>query len=336
MENILIVKLGALGDVVRTMYFLEGIKKKYPNSKIYWLTKEISISLLKFNNDIDFIINIESDIEIKKMEKIKFDWILSLEDEVEVLRVIKKICTDKLTGAFLQDKKLDYTKDSELWFDMGLISKYGKEKADKMKRENTLSHTEIFEKILNIKINKPNLKLYSELEDKEFVNLYIEKDKKNIGLNLNAGKRWPSKSLSDKEALELLKKLLKFKEYNIILLGGQDDYERNMELYINFQDSKNLKIFEPQTLEKFARMIKNIDILITSDTLALHLAIAQNIPTVSYYSATSAAEIDTFGLGEKIQSTAKDYCNYTRNADNSTITADRILEKLEIVLNLNE
>ena len=36
---------------------------------------------------------------------------------------------------------------------MGLISKFGKEKADKLKKENVSEHNEIFAKMLDIKVN---------------------------------------------------------------------------------------------------------------------------------------------------------------------------------------
>ncbi|HVO76072.1 MAG TPA: hypothetical protein VMT35_18755, partial [Ignavibacteriaceae bacterium] len=42
-EKILIIKLGAIGDVIRTTPLLERIKKDYPKAKIFWLTKAPSI-----------------------------------------------------------------------------------------------------------------------------------------------------------------------------------------------------------------------------------------------------------------------------------------------------
>jgi heptosyltransferase-2 len=82
------------------------------------------------------------------------------------------------------------------------------------------------------------------------------------------------------------------------------------------------------SLEVFAAVIGQLRAIITADTLAMHLAIAQRIPSVSFFAPTSAAEINTFGRGLKVVSTAPDYCNYRSNADNSTITAGRIFEAL--------
>jgi heptosyltransferase-2 len=65
------------------------------------------------------------------------------------------------------------------------------------------------------------------------------------------------------------------------------------------------------------------------------LGISQNIKTISYYAPTSAVEIDTFGLGKKIISTSEDYCSYHSEVDTSSITAERIFEEFNNMLNLN-
>ena len=37
-QNILIIKLGAMGDVIRTTPIITRLKNEYPNGKIFWLT----------------------------------------------------------------------------------------------------------------------------------------------------------------------------------------------------------------------------------------------------------------------------------------------------------
>ena len=47
--RILVIKLAALGDVLRTTAILPGIKEQFPNSYVVWLTLENSVDLLKGN-----------------------------------------------------------------------------------------------------------------------------------------------------------------------------------------------------------------------------------------------------------------------------------------------
>src|SRR3989339_186947 len=48
-KKILIVKLGAMGDVLRTTFLLPGLQKKYPRCQITWLVADGSESLLAGN-----------------------------------------------------------------------------------------------------------------------------------------------------------------------------------------------------------------------------------------------------------------------------------------------
>jgi heptosyltransferase-2 len=76
----------------------------------------------------------------------------------------------------------------------------------------------------------------------------------------------------------------------------------------------------------FAALIGLCRLLITSDSLALHVALARNVRCVAFFAPTSAAEIELYGLGEKVVSSAPDYCSYKPDADTSTLTTERIAE----------
>jgi len=58
--KILIIKLGALGDVLRTTTILKPLKKLYPNSHITWITKSNAKPLLKNNKLIDRLLYTDS------------------------------------------------------------------------------------------------------------------------------------------------------------------------------------------------------------------------------------------------------------------------------------
>jgi hypothetical protein len=47
---------------------------------------------------------------------------------------------------------------------------------------------------------------------------------------------------------------------------------------------------------------------------------------VPFFGLTSAAEIDSFGLGIKITSIASDYCSYQREADTRSLTGERMIK----------
>ncbi len=322
---ILIVKFGAFGDVVRTSYFLKPLLDKYTNAKIYWITSTKSKDLLIHNPFIFYLTD-----KFSELKNIFFDWIISLDDEFEILSGLKEIKSMKITGAYINDNNtVNYSTDSALWFDMGLISKYGKEKADRLKKHNKLSHSEIFSKILKIENIKPYFFNSKQIEyevKSNFANNYY-----HIGINSGAGKRWPSKSMTITEVVKLIKYLCSQKVNNkqvfINLLGGEDENERNKIILELTDKCKYIRILDTsKSLLNFAAVIKCCDYIISSDSLALHLAISQGVKNLSFYAPTSASEIDVFGTGVKVISTSNDYCNYKSECDNSSITAERVIK----------
>ena len=150
-KRVLIIKTGALGDIVRTTYFLPGIVRKYGPVSIHWIVKKPGEQLLRCNPYIDRIF----DIEMLQGMNTYYDLVISLDDEIKSAVITNRIRFEQIVGLYIDKGKLTYTDDSALWFDMGLLSKFGKSEADILKKKNTMSHRKIFEKILDIDIRFP-------------------------------------------------------------------------------------------------------------------------------------------------------------------------------------
>jgi heptosyltransferase-2 len=314
MKKILIVKHGALGDVVRTSYFVKSIKEENEGIEIDWYTSKLSFEILSKNHYIDRVVT-----DDRLLSDNNYDIIYSLDDEFDIIKSVMELNGNLIVGAYLENNNIYYSQDSSEWFDMGLLSKHGKIVADKLKKDNKKSHSEIFKKIFNVSSVEPFFPIkFDPIENKNF----------KIGINPYAGGRWRSKELATNELKELVSSLSAFYDeqhidYQIFLFGAGKDRLRNLEL---FSESEHLIIANTDnSIMDLAREISCLDFLITSDSLAMHLAIAQRIKFLAFFSATSSVEIDTFELGTKIISLASDYCSYKKDADNSSITAERIM-----------
>jgi heptosyltransferase II len=328
MPHILIIKHGALGDVVRTSYFAGALKRKYGNElRLSWMTSEIAEPLIKFNPHIDDIW-----IEFGPAKRFVFDQIFSLDDELEIVSEVMLLRSKKLTGAYL-DAELNrvYTLDSAPWFDMGLLSRFGKSCADRLKKLNTRSHADIFSEIFDVSNVCPE---FYRQKDFKVKNTPLSK-KEIVGINPYAGGRWKSKELRDDQLELLIKELLRLENFNhkpikIHLLGAGQDFFRNKAVEKRVNSPRVVVVNTDNGLMSLADAIFELDLLISSDSLALHLAIAQRVPFLAFFAPTSAVEIDTFGLGYKLHSTAEDYCSYSSDADNYSITSERIVNEILI------
>ena len=148
--NILVIKTGALGDVVRTSFIAQALKERYKKkeTKIFWITQEKAIPLF-INNP--YVFKVISEKNKEKLKNINFEIVINLEEDESNAKFASSLKSKRIIGAFWNKDKIDYTDDSKYWFDTSLISKYGKKKADILKKENRKTHKQIMAEIINVK-----------------------------------------------------------------------------------------------------------------------------------------------------------------------------------------
>ena len=309
--NVLIIKLGAIGDVIRTTSILPGLKEKY-HCSIDWVTKKESFDVLKNNKLIDKIYLINESVQKQ------YDLVISLDDDDEACALASSVKAEKIIGAYLGNGKKTYTKDSAPWFDMGLISRFGKQQADKLKSKNKKTYQEIMYEILGLGYRKQEPILILNNDEKIFGESFaskhdIKKTDLVIGVNTGAGGRWQDKRLSEIEAAQLIDKLNKINA-RILLFGGPEEAERN-ERIKKLAKTKIIDAGCRNSLMEFASLVGLCKILVTSDSLALHIGTALKKKIVVFFYPTSSQEIETFGRGIKIIGKGKDYCSYKPKCD---------------------
>jgi len=323
-NHILIVKHGALGDVVRTSYFAGALRRKFGSDlRLSWITSAPSKCLLEHNPHIDDLWT-----SFDPAREHSFDRVFSLDDEMDVVTNVMSLKAVQISGAFLIGGERRYSDDVSEWFDMGLLSRHGKEHADNLKKQNRRSHGEIFCSIFGVSEVRPEFFLPDSYRTS--AREYLQRSSGAlVGINAYAGGRWPAKELPTAEYRHLLKAFCGSGSVleagsKVVLFGSGEDRNRNLKTLEETGHSALVPNTDRSILE-LAGLISQLDYLITSDSLAMHLAIAQGVNCLAFFAPTSAPEIDSFGLCEKIHSTAPDYCSYAKHADNSSITAVRIL-----------
>ena len=317
--KILVIKLGAIGDVIRTTSIISGLKSKFRDCSIEWITKKESFDVLKNNKAVSDVYTTDNNIK-KILNNKKYDLVLSLDDELEACKLASEIKSKRIIGAFLQNNKKTYTADSALWFDMGLLSRFGKQKADELKAKNKRTYQKIMYKILNLNYKKQEPILILNKKELDFGKKFAVKNKigRNdlvIGINTGAGGRWQDKKLSIEETAVLIDRLNnQIKNPKIILFGGPEEKERNKKI------KKLVKTIVidagcDNSLLEFSSLVNLCDVLVTSDSLALHVGVALKKKVVVFFCPTSSNEIELYDRGIKIIGKGKDYCSYKAKCD---------------------
>ncbi|MFT4647872.1 MAG: heptosyltransferase-2 [Glaciecola sp.] len=342
MTRILIIKTGALGDVLRTTSILPGLAVRFPDLQITWLTAHGARRLVERHALVDTVLGVDpkdsAEIERVGAELLEqsFDWVLSLDDEKPFCRLASAQAGARLSGAFIDEQgRRDYTQDVAPWFDMGLLSHQGKDAADRLKVVNEESHPAIFARMFGVDMGQPDLGL--SLGEVEGAKAFFESHGLNdghpvIGLNTGAGGRWTSKTMDVAEVVNCMQVLHRSLagQCHFLILGGVAEAVRNQEIMLRAsslgEDVDVIDGGDDNTLGAFAALVDRLQLLISSDSLAMHMAVARCRPVVAFFAPTSAAEIELYGLGEKVISTSPDYCSYQKDADNSSITGKRVAE----------
>jgi len=333
--RILIIKLNAIGDVIRTAGIIPALISKYPGAYITWVTEPNAVSLLELVPGIDRIWS-HNEYLLEKLLTEPFDLVLGLDNSKEAGQLVY-LSKGKTKMGFSLDKManlLPLSKAAENWYQMGVN--------DNLKCANRNTYQEILWSICELPLPIISSKIIIpdkyEKEGKEFAEMFSLINKKPIiGFFSGAGIRWPQKSISLSKQKELLNKLsAKYCNGSIILFGGPLEIENNKRLLSEIPSTiLNAGYFE--SISKFASILNLIDILITGDTLPLHIALALKKKVVVYFGPTSPWEIELFGLGEKIIvpldciSCYKNECNKSPNCS-EIVDVNNIIDTVGRVL----
>ena len=326
--GILILKTAALGDVLRTTSILPGLAQRHPGLPITWVTAPAAVDLVRTHPRVAEVVALDASSSAALAAR-SWEWVISLDDEQELCALASRLRTARLSGAHLgTDGKRSYTPDVAPWFDMGLLSVHGKAEADRRKLVNTKSQPQIYAEMLGIEMGKPALVLPEAARAGARA---LPGGLPLVGLNTGAGGRWVGKQLPVERTVELAGAISRERQGKVrfLVLGGPAEAERNRAIVAGLRAHPARPAFldagTDHALLDFAARIERCALLVTSDSLALHMAVALGRRVVVFFAPTSAAEIELYGLGEKVLSTSPDYCSYRPDADNSTVTVARLL-----------
>jgi len=315
--KILIIKLDAMGDVLRTTSILPPLKIKYEDSHITWCTRKESIELLR-NEYIDELIAFEDDA-VPRLLSEKFDLIINF-DSSKRSSALAALAKGVIRKGFVLDEKgfvMPTSDAARQWLSMSAFDDY--------KISNQKSYQEIIYNILDLdsEIALPVIQLKEKKTYKKFfINKFkIDNNKLTIGLNTGVGNKWTSKGWPYKRWEELLI-LLKNVKCNVLLLGGSAECEQNKQLAKKFVSAMNTGC--ENSVAEFAHIVNLCDLIVTCDTFALHVATAFKKKIVALFGPTSMNEIYLYGNGIKVKAESDCKCYYEKNCKESVSCMENI------------
>jgi lipopolysaccharide heptosyltransferase I len=349
-QKILVLRLSAVGDVIRTLPAVKALKENAPSSSISWIVEEPSQAFLKSQPEVDEVIlfprkrwteGIKSFREmwvaigemrrfVKDLRRREFDVALDFHG------ILKSGVLSFLSGS---PKRIGYdrrsTKEGSFFFSNVKVG-LPPERISRFQRNLLLL------KGMGMEVEEPKYSLHIPPEDREYVASFFEASSASLHKPLIAihpgtsrkalFKRW----MPDRYA-QLADRLVRELNASVLFTWGDGELEGVEGIR---KEMKEPSLLGPQTvsLTQLGEVYRNCDLYIGGDTGPMHIASLMGIPAVVIYGPTNPIENEPFGNHIKVRKEVG--CNpcheYSckRLVCMKAISADEVFKATEEILGL--
>jgi len=333
-EKTLLIKRAAMGDVLRTTSLLPGLKRKRPRSSIFWVVDPESVELLENNPFIDRIIPFTPENWLPLFVQ-KFDTLICLDKDPGSTALATKIpCPRKFGFGMNEHGNLSVLNPaSEYALRLGIDD-------DLKFRTNRKTYQEIICEVAEVPYQGDPYVLALSEDDRRkagdfFRRRRIDRTKPSIGLNTGAGTKFETKQWPPPHFRRLIHLLSSKIDANVFLLGGRR--EEGMNRALGRTGSKRVyNTGNDHSLREFAGFIEAMDIVVSSDSLGMHLAIALGKKVIALFGPTCPQEISLYGRGAAVFAETPCSPCYKSTCPDMTcmaaITPERVFEEIRKIL----
>ena len=326
-KRILIIKLGAIGDVIRTSPLVVKFHQLYPYCHITWVTHSPEIVSSKFVNTIckfDFP-------SVYAIRNTKYDIAVNLDKETEACSLLKDVDASEKYGFIWHNNHIDIaTQNAEHKLLTGLF--------DQKSKANTKHYLdEIFE-ICHFQFNdEPYLLEIDRVMANKWKSLRKFSDGKPIiGLNTGCGKRWTTRLWPNEYWIELVHQL-KGEGYFPVLLGGEAEDENN-RLLVELCDAYYPGFF---SLTEFIALTSNCDVVVTQVSMMMHIVTALKVPLVLMNNIFNRNEFYLYNNGVILEPSTGCDCYYGNTCKRELscmhdITVEKVNDSIVSLMNRNK
>lgn len=303
-QRICIIKLGALGDVIRTLCILPQLRHQYPAAHITWVTKPNGKRMIENHPQIDRVLTLDA-MSSMVLGQEQFDLVICLDKEPQPCALAGTLNAKQRLGVGLSawGAPVPLNDEAEAYFQLGL--------SDELKfRTNTKSYPQLVYEALGWQYDGQRYELpvtaYMQAGiDNYFAQIGVDAHRPLIGINVGSGDAFANKMWPAARLIELIVELNgRDREQQIVLLGGPPQRQA-IDYILEILDEMHVgaRVFDGGTdhhEQAFVALIDRMDVVFCGDTMAMHAAIARERQVVAFFGPTCEQEIDLFGKGEKL------------------------------------
>jgi ADP-heptose:LPS heptosyltransferase len=317
--RILVVKLAAAGDVLRTTAILPPLKRKHPVSHITWVTDPNAVPFLERNPYVDRVMpfGFSSFVELSSQ---KFDEVLCLDKEPRAAAFAAAVDAERRRGYAITEWGTirPFDEPARYDFELGLSN-------ERKFHENERSAPDISCEVAGVEYAGEPYLLVLPDESLEYARRFLggmNVTEPLVGLNVGAGGVFANKAWTPEGYAELARRVAAELGGTSLVLGGADDRDRMTRVLALAGDAA--VDGGTHDLMDFAAIVAHADLLVTGDTMALHIAAAVGVPVVALFGPSAPQEIELYDRGRKIVSPVACAPCYRRRCDVTPTCMDEI------------
>ena len=303
-QRLCVIKLGALGDVIRTLCILPELRRRYPQSQITWVTRANACRMLRGHRMIDRLIEF-GPMTSPVLSQERFDLAINLDKEPQPCALLTALRAGTKRGVGLSGHGTPVPVNDEAapYFHLGL--------SDELKfRLNTKTYPQLIHEALALAWRGQRYELPVDGAARRQVRERLVGSgwslrRPSVGVNVGAASTFANKMWPADRIAAVIRDLRQDDGApQVLLLGGPNERTVINHVIAALReigtDAGVIDTGTDHDEPAFVALVDHCDVLFTGDTMAMHVAIALGKATVVFFGPTCAQEIEQYGLGEKL------------------------------------
>jgi heptosyltransferase-1 len=313
LQKILILRLSAVGDVIRTLPAVKALKERYPASFITWIVEEPSQALIESQPEIDEVILFPRKRWSKGIKSLRRMWgtIREMRELITGLwkrrfdvvldfhGILKSGLLSYLSGS---PKRIGYDRNSAKegnYLFSNIKVKLPKERISRFRRNLALLRG------MGLEVKEFRYKLHIPSKDRAYVESFFKASSASLTRPLIAihpgtsqkavFKRWMPDQYS-----QLADRLIREVNATVLFTWGDGEFEWVEGIR---KEMREPSLLGPKTdsLTQLGEVYRHCDLYIGGDTGPMHVASLMGIPAVVIYGPTDPIENEPFGHHIKVR-----------------------------------
>lgn len=310
-EQILIIKLGAMGDVLRTTPLLRRLMQTHPQARFWWLTYTPQV----IPACVDVVLTYTPQ-SIALLQAVEFDLLINLDKDPEACALASTLRSrDKKGYTLAGGVPAPVNADAAGKFMTGVF--------DDVSRANRATYLEEIFAIAGERFAGERYMLDPPADASPAWKL--PRGKPIVGLNTGCGARWTSRLWPERNWVSLARRLRKAGAVPL-LLGGEQEHVKNRRI-ARLSGARYAGFFP---IGEFVRLVGACDLVVTGVTFAAHVAIGLGKRIVLFNNIFNRHEFELYGQGEILEPEAGCTCYYAPRCTNPAFAPKGCMTTLRV------